>query len=138
MLHLVPAIKRKKGLSFILGRVRHRRDNPRDYSVRVIKRGFFKVVVGERGVYILDDEKTEQIIKESWERYLEEKYGSRRPRTDKDIVEHPVEVKEEEIRRFFSSRGLPVSFKSCAFFVEGIRANKSNLRELLAGMSSKR
>ncbi len=138
MLHTVPAIKRKKGLSFILGRVKHRRDDPWNYSVKVIKRGIFKVIVGSRGVYILDDEKTEELIKESWERYLKERYGKRKPRTDRDVVEHPVEVSEGEIRNFFSQKGMLISFKSCAFFVEGVKPVKENLKDLLATITSKR
>lgn len=137
MLHVVPPIRRRRGLSFILGRVRHGRENPWDYEVKIIKSGMFKVMVGEKGVYVLDDEKARELIKESWELYLKEKYGKRKPKTDREIVEHPVEISEESIMRFFVSRGLITSFKSCAFFVEGVKPEKEELRELLRSIAKR-
>ncbi len=53
-------------------RVKHRRDNPWNYSVKVIKRGIFKVIVSSKGVYMLDDEKIEELIKECWSAILRE------------------------------------------------------------------
>ncbi|WP_457600099.1 hypothetical protein [Hydrogenivirga sp.] len=99
--------------------------------MKVIKPGMFKVIVGEKGVYVLDDEKAEELIRENWELYLREKYGKRSPRTNKEIVEHPVEIGEEFIRRFFAGKGLLTSFKPCAFFVEGIKPEESELKEFL-------
>jgi len=138
MLHTLPPIKRRKGYTFILGRVRHRREDPFSYEVRVVRPGYYKVIIGEKGVYILDDVKAEELIRESWERYIREKHGKRKPRSEREVVEHPVEIAEDEIREFFVKRGLLTSFKSCAFLLEGITPKENALKELIETISAKR
>ncbi len=90
------------------------REDPFSYEVRVVRPGHY-----------------EELIRESWDRDIREKHGKRKPRPEKEVVEHPVEIAEDEIRDFFVKRELLTSFKPCAFLLEGITPEENVLKELI-------
>ncbi len=104
MRHVIPTKKKRGGVSFLLGRVLHPTLKPHEYEIRVVKPGHPKVVIGERGVYVLTDEDAEKIIRDAWEEYLQKRNGQIRHRTQKPIVEHPVEIKESDLIKYFGTK----------------------------------
>jgi len=101
--HVVtPIEKRRRGPSFVLGRVSYHTDAPERYEIKVIKRGHPKLLVGKKGIYVIDDEMAEELIREVWEKRLKE----RKKRRKSGLVEPPVEVSEENIRKYFSTKGI--------------------------------
>jgi len=92
-----------KTLYYIMrGNVVHPKDNPDDYTIELGKKKNFDilVVVGSRGVYILDRDILFECAKRSWLSYLE-KYRTSKRRGEKakgDIVKHPIVIYEETIR----------------------------------------
>ncbi len=130
MFHVLPTLERKNEKSAIFGRVIHERGKPLDYRVHVIKKGKPKVFVGNEGVYILEDKEVEELIKEVWERYVKTTYGRRKPKSKKDIVEHPVEIKESDVKNFLRKKGFPLILKSCGYILKGNRTEKDIIEEL--------
>jgi len=95
----------RKEPSFVLGRVRYPVDNLRDYEVKVVKKGEAKLLVGEKGIYVINDEIAEELIKRAWEDYLY-RGKKRRARKITGYAEPPVEVTERVVREYFSSKGI--------------------------------
>ncbi|QID33062.1 hypothetical protein [Pampinifervens florentissimum] len=115
-MHVVPTRERKGSVYFILGRVVHPREEPMSYEVKVIRPEQHKVIIGRKGVYILDDTLCKKLISEVWEEYVRTIYGKRERRTKQERVEHPVEISEERLRGFIRKEGIHISTASCAFF----------------------
>jgi len=90
---------------FVLGRVRYHTDNPKEYEVKVVKKGEAKLLVGKKGIYVIDDKIAEELIRKTWEDYLSR---GRKRKTKKKVgfVEPPVEVTEGTIRDYFSKKGI--------------------------------
>lgn len=103
--HIIPVRESRKDVKFILGRVIYPKDNPESISVKVIKPGESKVVVGRKGVYVLDDGLTEEVIREAWKEYLK-KYREPGKRSGKDTIDRPVEVTESLLRDFLKKKGV--------------------------------
>jgi len=104
--HIVPVRETKRtGVKFVLGRIRYRPKEPEKYKVKVVMKGRPKVAIGQKGIYVLNDELIEALLKESWENHLRE-HRSRNIRTKKEVVEPPIEVSEEELRSFLSKKGV--------------------------------
>jgi hypothetical protein len=105
-IHIVPTREMKKsGVRFVLGRVRHDIKTPEKYELKVVRKGVPKVLVGRKGVYVLNDELAEKLLKEVWESYLK-RYRKRGAKAKGPVVEPPIEVSEEEVREFLSREGL--------------------------------
>ncbi|WP_461828953.1 hypothetical protein [Aquifex sp.] len=133
MFHILPIQEKRGEKGAVLGRVRHPRNNPKDYEVRVIKKGIPKVFIGNKSVIVIDDNLAEEIIKVSWERYINNPNIKRRgPRTNKEVVEHPIEVSESFLIEFFREKGLPVSYKPCMYLKEPVETKEDALEELLS------
>lgn len=95
----------RKEPSFVLGRVRYPVDNPKNYEVKVVKKGETKLLVGEKGIYVINDKIAEELIKKAWEDYLN-KGKRRKARKTTGYAEPPVEVTEKAVRDYFSSKGI--------------------------------
>ena len=98
-------IHSRKSPAFVIGRVKYDTRAPRDYEVKPVAKGKTKVLVGTKGIYILNDEIAEEIIRKNWENYLERRKKRKRVRKE-GIVEHPVEVLEDEVRNYFCGKGI--------------------------------
>ena len=129
--HILPTFDRGNEKGTVIGRVKHRRSTPLEYEVKVVKEGKVKVFVGDKGVFVIEDDLAKEIIKTIWERYVRETYGRRQPRTNKEIVEHPIEVRESFLIDFFREKGLITSFKSCMYLKEGVGSDESYFEELI-------
>ena len=125
--HVIPVRESKKDVRFILGRVIYPKADPGRAKVKVIKSGEAKVIVGRRGVYVLDDALAEEAIREAWKEYLG-KYKKPGVRSGKDIIDRPVEVTESFLREFLKRKGVGELFVRgfISFSVEG-----SNIKEVL-------
>jgi len=107
--HIVPTREMKRsGVKFVLGRVKHDIKTPEIYELKVVKKGIPKVIIGKKGVYVLNDELAEKLLKEVWENYLK-RYKKRGAKAKSSTVEPPVEVSEEELREFLSREGISPS-----------------------------
>jgi hypothetical protein len=108
-MHIVPTRETRKGVRFLLGRVRYHVDEPGSIDVKVIKRGEKKVIIGKKGVYVLDDNLCERLISRAWKDYLDRGYREsprRGSRSKKEIVEHPVDIAENFLRNFLMEEGV--------------------------------
>ena len=108
-MHLVPTRQTKKGVRFLLGRIRYTVNEPENIKIKVIKRGEKKVIVGKKGVYVLDDTLCEEVILCAWKDYLNRGYreSSRRgSRSKGNIVEHPIDITENFLRDFLMEKGV--------------------------------
>ncbi|WP_297454076.1 hypothetical protein [Persephonella sp.] len=99
-----------KTLYYIMrGQVIHPKDNPEDYKIELGKRKTFDflVVVGSRGVYILDRDTLVECAKKSWLSYLEKyKHSKRKGEKAKgNIIKHPIVIYENTIRETLKERG---------------------------------
>lgn len=104
--HVIPTRETKRtGIKFVIGRVRHHIDSPEDYEIKVIKKGMPKIILGQKGIYVLNDYLTEKFIKEIWESYLK-RYKQRGSRAKTPIVEPPIEASEEELREFLLKENI--------------------------------
>lgn len=102
--------QRGKTLFYIMrGQVIHPKDNPEDYKIELGKRKTFDflVVVGSRGIYVLDRDTLMECARKSWLSYLEKyKYSRRKGQKAKgDIIKHPVVIYEDTIRETLKERG---------------------------------
>lgn len=129
--HILPTFDRGNEKGAVIGRVKHKRGTPLEYEVKVVKEGKVKVFIGDKGVFVIEDLMAKEIIKTIWERYVRETYGKRRARTNKETVEHPIEVRESFLIDFFKEKGLITSFKSCMYLKEGIVSDESTFEELI-------
>jgi len=127
MVHVIPVRESRKDIRFILGRVIYPKADPGRAKVKVIKPGEAKVIVGRRGVYVLDDALAEEAIREAWKEYLG-KYKEPGIRSGKDIIDRPVEVTESFLREFLKRKGVGELLVRgfISFSVEG-----SNIKEVL-------
>ncbi len=125
--HVIPVRESRKDIRFILGRVIYPRTDPRRARVKVIKPGESKVIVGRKGVYVLDDALAEEVIMEAWKEYLG-KYKKPGIRSGKDIIDRPVEVTESFLREFLKRKGVGELLVRgfISFSVDG-----SNIKEVL-------
>ncbi|NPA41409.1 MAG: hypothetical protein GXO18_03965 [Aquificae bacterium] len=105
MVHIIPVREFKNGVKFILGRVVYPKTEPENAKVKVIKPGESKVVVGKKGVYVLDDELAEKVILEAWKANIR-KYKNPGARSGKDTISRPVEITEDFLRSFLKSQGV--------------------------------
>jgi len=107
--HIVPSREFKRaGVRFVLGRVRYEVKAPEKYEIKVVKRGYPKVALGKKGVYVLNDELIEKLLREHWENYIRD-YKRREIKTKREVVEPPIEVTEEELRNFLVREGISPS-----------------------------
>jgi hypothetical protein len=104
-IHTIEAkIYSRKSPTFLIGRVRYDTKTPEDYEIKPVAKGKTKILIGTKGIYILNDKMTEEIISRVWENYLKERKGNRNRK--EGIVEHPVEVIEDEVRNYFCEKGI--------------------------------
>ncbi|AAC07977.1 hypothetical protein [Aquifex aeolicus] len=129
--HILPTFERGNEKGAVIGRVKHRRENPLEYEIKVVKKGSVKVFVGNKGVFVIEDDLAKEIIKALWEKYVRETYGRRKPKTNKEIVEHPIEVRESFLINFFKEKGFITSFKSCMYLIEGTSSDESTIKDLI-------
>jgi hypothetical protein len=110
--------KDKKGRSyFISGQTTHPKDNPENYTIEVRKRDLgLIVVIGERGIYILDRDLLYKCAEKEWLRYLEKYKNSKRKgsRTKGEIARHPNIIYEDTIREVLKENGYNPCFM-CRF-----------------------
>jgi len=125
--HVIPVRETRKDVRFILGRVTYPKTDPGKARVKVIKPGEPKVIVGRRGVYVLDDALAEELIREAWKESLK-KYKEPGIRSGKDIIDRPVEITESFLREFLKRRGVGELFIRgfVSFSIEG-----SSIKEIL-------
>ena len=118
--HIIPVRESRKDVRFILGRVIYPKTNPESVRVKVIKPGESKVVVGKRGVYVLDDTIAEEVIREAWNEYLK-RYREPGSRSGKEVIDRPVEITESFLRDFLKRKGVGELFARgfISFALEG-------------------
>ena len=123
--HIIPVRESRKDVRFILGRVIYPKTNPKSIRVKVIKPGEPKVVVGKRGVYVLDDTLAEEVIREAWNEYLK-RYREPGSRSGKEVIDRPIEVTESFLREFMKGKGVGELFIRgfISFALEGSDAEK--------------
>ncbi len=121
---------RDKTLFYIIrGQVIHPKDNPEDYKIELGKRKTFDflVVVGSRGVYILDKDTLVECARKSWLSYLE-KYKHSRRRGEKakgDIIKHPIVIYEDTIRETLKEQGYnPCDCRFIDFVPDRVRTEE--------------
>ena len=100
--------KNEEYYSAVLGSVVHPKENPDDYTVKILATGKVKVIIGNEGVYILDDILTEKVVEARWRNYLESYRNSpgRGKKSRRDKVIHPIEVREDFLREFLLKEGV--------------------------------
>ncbi|EDP74659.1 hypothetical protein [Hydrogenivirga sp. 128-5-R1-1] len=123
--HLIPVRDSKRDVRFILGRVIYPKTNPKSVRVKVIKPGEPKVVVGKRGVYVLEDTLAEKVIREAWNEYLK-RYKEPGSRSGKEVIDRPVEITESFLRDFLKRKGVGELFVRgfISFALEGSDVEK--------------
>lgn len=96
--HIIPV---RKG-NFLLGRVRHPRDNPEKFTIKIIKAGIPKKIAFNdfKEIYIIDDITAEKIIKDQWSWYVKHKYRNIGKKSKKEEIEHPVQLKRKDLRKY--------------------------------------
>ena len=103
-LHLVPTRKTKT----ILGRVEHSINTPYNAVSKVIQKKKVKMIVFEnsKDLFLLDDYTSTKIIEDVWLDYVKNKYKNPGSKTQKSIVEHPVEIDISTLKNYTKKVGV--------------------------------
>jgi len=99
---------RKGRYYFMSGQTVHPKDNPKDYTIQIRKRDVdLIVVIGNRGVYLLDKDLLYKCAEKEWKKYLEKYIESPRrgKRTKGEVARHPIVIYEDTVREVLKENG---------------------------------
>ena len=104
--------------AFLSGLIIHPKDNPTKYTIKLTGKNVdIYLVVGRKGIYILNRELMRDLTERVWLDYLKKylKSSRRGSRAKGDEIKHPSRIEEDKLRNFLKEKG----FYPCdCFFID--------------------